>query len=42
MLSPIMSEPSDAGGLAVPDIEAAEMEGESEYARRSFEIDGTL
>lgn len=30
MLSPIMSDPRDAGGLAVPDIDAADMEGESE------------
>ena len=30
MLNPIISGPRDAGGLAVPDIEAADMEGESE------------
>lgn len=30
MLSPIKSEPREAGGLAVPDNEAADMEGESE------------
>jgi hypothetical protein len=29
MLNPIMSGLRDAGGLAVPDIEATDMEGES-------------
>ena len=30
MLSPIMSDPRDAGGLPALDIDAADMEGESE------------
>lgn len=38
----IISPPKEAGGLPVPDIEAPEIEGDREYARPSFEIEGTL
>ena len=37
-----MSDPRVAVGLAVRDMEATRMEGESEYARLSSEMDGTL
>jgi len=38
----IISVPREAGGLPVPDIEAPEIDGESEYWRPSPEIDGML
>ncbi len=37
----IISDPKDAGGLPAPDIEAAEIEGETEYWRPSVERDPT-
>lgn len=38
----IMSEARVAGGLPVPDNDVPETEGESEYARPSFESEGTF
>jgi hypothetical protein len=38
----INSPPKEAGGLPVPDNEAPDIEGDSEYARPPLERDGTL
>jgi hypothetical protein len=37
----IISEPNAAGGLPVADIEAPEIEGETEYCRPSLPREGT-